>query len=364
MKLSITQNIFVSDITSADKPAYIEHLKEKQIYNQTLAIPYPYSETDANWWVNHVAELTQKQGRSTIWAIRNSDGNLIGTVGFHDFELGKSHRAELGYWLAKPYWGQGIMTETVKKISEYGFSELGLARITANVFHFNQGSAKVLEKAGFSLEGILSKHYKKDGKIFDGKLYAKIAQSDSKNIHFPRLETQRTILRLATLQDVPQILRYFDENSQHLAPTDPPKPEGFHTEAYWNRRILKAFEEFVSDRAVRFFIFERQNNQKVIGTVNLSQIFRGPFQACYLGYGIAKTSERKGLMTEALQETLHFAFSELKLHRIMANHLVENSGSAQLLQKLGFIVEGQAKNYLFINGAWRDHVLTSLTRPT
>lgn len=106
------------------------------------------------------------------WAIRRTDGFLIGGIGYHDFELGKSHRAEIGYWLAKPYWGQGIMTEAVKKVAALAFEELGLVRITANVFHFNMGSAPVLKKAGFQLEGLLRKHYKKDGKVFDGRLYA------------------------------------------------------------------------------------------------------------------------------------------------------------------------------------------------
>lgn len=174
MNLAINENFYVSDIRATDKPAYLEHLKEKQIYDQTLTIPFPYTEADAEWWVNHVDEVTQKQGRSVTWAIRRADGFLVGGIGFHDFELGKSHRAEVGYWLAKPYWGKGIMTETVKKVSDFGFQEFGLVRITANVFDFNIGSARVLEKVGFQLEGNLRKHYKKDGNIFDGKLYARI----------------------------------------------------------------------------------------------------------------------------------------------------------------------------------------------
>ena len=171
-RITVRDSIYISDITAADKPAYLEHLKEKQIYDQTLNIPYPYTEADADWWINHVAKTTLQQGRSVNWAIRRDDGFLIGGIGYHDFKLGKSHKAELGYWLAKPYWGQGIMTEAVKKIAAFGFEELSLVRITANVFHFNMGSARVLEKAGFQLEGVLCKHYKKDGKIFDGRLYA------------------------------------------------------------------------------------------------------------------------------------------------------------------------------------------------
>ena len=176
MKLNIDSSFYISDITESDKPAYVHHLQEKQIYDQTLNIPYPYSEKDAEWWINHIQEETSKQGRSVNWAIRSADGHLIGGIGFHDFELGKSHRAELGYWLAKPFWSQGIMTKAVEVVCGFAFKELNIVRITAHVFSFNLGSEKVLEKSGFQLEGILRKHYKKDGKIFDGKLYAKISE--------------------------------------------------------------------------------------------------------------------------------------------------------------------------------------------
>lgn len=176
MNLQLSNSFTITDVTPADKPAYLEHLQEKQIYDQTLNIPYPYTQADADWWINHVAEETQKQGRSVNWAIRRQDGYLMGGIGYHGLELGKSHKAEIGYWLAKPYWGQGVMTEAVKKVTDFAFSELGLIRITANVFDFNQGSARVLEKSGYQLEGHLRKHYKKAGNIFDGKLYAKVRE--------------------------------------------------------------------------------------------------------------------------------------------------------------------------------------------
>ena len=87
-------------------------------------------------------------------------------------KVGSSHVAEIGYWLAKPYWNQGIATAAVTAITEYGFKELELERITAHVFSFNLGSAKVLEKTGYRYEGYLRNHYKKDGKLLDGKIYA------------------------------------------------------------------------------------------------------------------------------------------------------------------------------------------------
>lgn len=175
MKLKINDSYFISDIEPADKPAFLEHLKERQIYEQTLAIPYPYTEADADWWINHNREATERQnGRSVNWALRRQDGYLIGGIGFLGLEIGHDHRAELGYWLAKSYWNLGIMTQAVKKVTEFAFQEFHLERITAHVFLFNVGSAKVLEKAGFQCEGHLRRHYKKDGQIFDGKLYGRI----------------------------------------------------------------------------------------------------------------------------------------------------------------------------------------------
>jgi len=175
IRLNISNSFYVSDISPTDKPAYVEHLREKEIYAQTLAIPFPYTDADADQWIQTVADETVKQGRSVNWAIRRSDGYLVGGIGFHHFQLGSSFKAEIGYWLAKPYWNQGIMTEAVRKVSAFGFKEFGLAKISANVFLNNKGSARVLEKTGYRLEGTLRSHYKKDGKLFDGLLYGKLA---------------------------------------------------------------------------------------------------------------------------------------------------------------------------------------------
>ncbi|WGL61121.1 GNAT family protein [Pigmentibacter sp. JX0631] len=170
--LNLEGTYYLSEVLPHDKPSYLEHFKEKQIYDQTLNIPFPYTEANADWWINYVTESTLKIGKPIHWAIRNSDGKLIGGIGLNDFEIGKSYKTELGYWLAKPFWNKGIMTNAVKAVTDLGLNEYGLIRITAHVFDFNIGSAKVLEKAGYSLEGILRKNYQKDGKIFDGKLYA------------------------------------------------------------------------------------------------------------------------------------------------------------------------------------------------
>jgi RimJ/RimL family protein N-acetyltransferase len=90
----------------------------------------------------------------------------------NDFEVGKSHRAEVGYWLAKPFWGRGIVTAVVQRVCRHAFVEFGLVKIIAHVVTHNSASARVLEKCGFVQEGLLRKHFLKDGQFIDVKLFA------------------------------------------------------------------------------------------------------------------------------------------------------------------------------------------------
>jgi RimJ/RimL family protein N-acetyltransferase len=172
MKITVNERIYLAEFQPTDQAACVEHLKEKEIYDRTLRIPYPYTERDFQDWLLIVEKSTQQRGRPVTWAIRNEEGLLIGGCGFDGFPAGKSHRAEIGYWLAKPYWGQGIMTAVVRCLCELGFSDFGLVKITAHVFANNPTSARVLEKCGFVQEGYLRKHYEKEGQFIDSKLYA------------------------------------------------------------------------------------------------------------------------------------------------------------------------------------------------
>jgi len=172
MKLAINASIHLSEIRSSDKEAYVEHLNDKDIYDRTLRIPLPYTETDAVEWLALVEKSTKRHGQPVNWAIRNEKDYLIGGIGFDGLAIGKSHLAEIGYWLAKPYWGCGIMTAVVQRLCRHAFEEFELAKITAHVFPHNQASARVLEKCGFREEGFLRKHFRKDGQFIDARLFA------------------------------------------------------------------------------------------------------------------------------------------------------------------------------------------------
>ncbi len=174
------------------------------------------------------------------------------------------------------------------------------------------------------------------------------------------LETERLVLRPGRTDDVPAIIRFFEDNAERFRPTDPVRPADFLTDELWRTRIEEMEAMWRDDRAYRLFLFARRDPARVIGFVQFSNVVRGVFHACYLGYAIDGEHEGQGLMSEALRRAITYAFDELHLHRIMANYLPGNTRSAVLLARLGFVAEGYARDYLRIAGRWQDHVLTAL----
>jgi len=184
------------------------------------------------------------------------------------------------------------------------------------------------------------------------------------NRQLPRLETARLILTLPTPDFAVRLLAYVSENREHLEPWDPSHPPEYYTLPYWENALHRAVKRFESGDAVSFVLLDRLSpSGPVLGRCDFLNIVRGAFQACYLGYSLDHRAEGKGFMFEALQAAVRFMFDDLKLHRIMANYIPGNERSARLLERLGFQKEGYARDYLHLNGAWRDHVLNSLINP-
>tara|TARA_R110002096_G_scaffold91625_9_gene207300 strand:- start:13156 stop:13671 length:516 start_codon:yes stop_codon:yes gene_type:complete len=130
--------------------------------------PSPYQQDDAEQFITLCQTLQEGQ----ILAICTSQ-ECIGIIGL---EIGVDvhcKTAELGYWLGEPFWGRGIMSQAVRCFTDFAHSKFGLLRIYAEPFSSNQASGRVLEKAGFDLEGILRKNAFKNGEVLDSMLYAK-----------------------------------------------------------------------------------------------------------------------------------------------------------------------------------------------
>jgi ribosomal-protein-alanine N-acetyltransferase len=181
--------------------------------------------------------------------------------------------------------------------------------------------------------------------------------------HPPVLKSQRLLLRMGQPEDVPAILQYYKVNKAYLEPFEPQRPDNFYTPQFWEAALHAREKDFHTGSSIRLFIFEQEHPTAVIGTINLNNIIRGVFYAANLGYGLAAKQQGKGYMTEAGARLITYAFKELNLHRIMASYMPTNQRSANVLKRLGFEIEGTARDYLFINGKWQDHVMTSLINP-
>ena len=179
----------------------------------------------------------------------------------------------------------------------------------------------------------------------------------------PVLTTERLVVRMAEERDARSIVRYYADNRLHLANSRPLVGEEFYTEDFWRAQVPAMRSEFRTDRSLRLFLFERADPGRVIGNVNFTQFQRGGAHYCVLGYGIAADREGRGLMHEALVAAIGYVFRALNMHRIAANYVPWNRRSGGLLRRLGFQVEGYARDYLRLNGVWQDHVLTALLNP-
>jgi RimJ/RimL family protein N-acetyltransferase len=166
----VTGEITLSPISWADRPAYLKHLNEtNEFQRNTDGIPFPYTEFDVDQWLSGVVNLSVARNRKINLAIRNSDGELIGEVGALDFI--ENEQGKIGYWLAKPYWGEGIMPEAVRCFCHFAFERFQLQRIYGKVFATNSRSARVLSKVGFKHEGTLRNGYFRDGQPVDNILF-------------------------------------------------------------------------------------------------------------------------------------------------------------------------------------------------
>ena len=141
----------------------------KVLNNLRDGLPYPYTERDAEEYIRSM--LSADENSTFAFAI-TLDDRCIGSIGA--FRQGNIHgrTAELGYYLAEEYWGQGLMTQAIKKLCQWVFTNTDVLRIFAEPFSYNTGSCRAMEKADFHYEGLLRNNAVKNGKLLDMKLYA------------------------------------------------------------------------------------------------------------------------------------------------------------------------------------------------
>ena len=184
-------------------------------------------------------------------------------------------------------------------------------------------------------------------------------KSESATIATVTLRGECAYLRPPQAKDWREWAELRTRSRAFLEPWEPKWPEGALTHTAFRRRLRRQAREVREGLGYSFFAFRREDDA-LVGGINLSNVQRGVTMSCSLGYWIGEPYARQGLMTDAVRAQLPYVFRTLDLHRLEAACLPNNVASERLLRGLGFRQEGYARNYLRINGAWRDHLLFAL----
>lgn len=170
------EKIKIRSLKSSDKTELARLANNKKIWdNLRDYIPFPYTESDADFFIN----LTKEENPKQTFGIEY-DGKLSGVVGLVVQKDVYRKSAEIGYWIGEPFWGHGIATKAVELITQYGFKELNLHRIFTGVFEYNVASMKVLEKNGYKKEGIFKNAIIKNDNFCDEHRFYRLKEKSIK----------------------------------------------------------------------------------------------------------------------------------------------------------------------------------------
>ncbi|MGZ3873336.1 MAG: GNAT family N-acetyltransferase [Mucilaginibacter sp.] len=163
-----TPRLILSALQAADIPQIVQQASNRQVSCYTMSLPHPYTEADAVGLI-HKAYQGFKENNCYLFGIRYKTGQLIGAIGLHLEAAFK--RAELNFWIGELHWGKGLTTEAARAAVHFGFSHLGLRKVTSTYMALNRASGKVMENCGMKREGELAEHVCKDGVFYDIVLY-------------------------------------------------------------------------------------------------------------------------------------------------------------------------------------------------
>ena len=170
--IDVRDGIMLTRFKADDADTIMGHFNySPRIFKYLCLLPNPYEKRHATSWLRKQTN-GPRFGRFQNWAIRASDGEVIGGIGMKHLTQGAT--AEVGYWLCEPMWGQGIMPQVVQTLCDHCFDVFDLQRIEAMVVVGNDASCRVLQKSGFEKEGVLRNKLLSQGEWVDATIWGKI----------------------------------------------------------------------------------------------------------------------------------------------------------------------------------------------
>ena len=176
-------------------------------------------------------------------------------------------------------------------------------------------------------------------------------------------ETERLLLKVLDGKYAGDVLQFYLSNYEIFEQYEAERPENFYSKEYQQRILNYEYNAFMRQNGVRFWIYEKTDPARIIGTVCFRDIVRTVYQCCEIGYKFDKHFWHHGYACEAILKCLEIAFSDMHLHRITAHIMPENTASIRLIERTGFDREGTARGYALIRGDWQDHLVYSIVQP-
>lgn len=175
-----------------------------------------------------------------------------------------------------------------------------------------------------------------------------------------RYETERLILKILTADSGEAVCEFLSRNRENFKTYEPLTPPNYYTSAYQSAILKSELQLALRQKAIRYYVFLKEHPEEIIGTVCLHNIQPHAYCSCEIGYKFDTAFRHKGYAHEAVAMAVSIAFKALKLHRVSAKVMPENTASIRLLKDLLFEEEGLERESIQIHGIWRDHLRFSL----
>ena len=173
--------------------------------------------------------------------------------------------------------------------------------------------------------------------------------------------TDRLVLKILDPSWGAKVCKFYEDNKEQFEPYEPKRVPNFYTPEFQESTLSYEYNEFLHFNYIRFYLFEKEHPDRIIGSICFNNIRGGSFLSCNIGYKIDYRFEGMGYTTEALKYAIHqIIFAEYGLHRIEAAVHATNIPSLRIMEKLGFEKEGIAKDFAMLNDRWEDHIKYAL----
>lgn len=300
--------------------------------------------------ISKIAFIENVAGKNDQYIIKDSTGITAGRIFLVDYQAEyRSCIFRINYYRKNDSL---ILKEALRIFIEKIFHCTNAHKV--NILIDEENDILPFTNLGFTLEGILDENIVFNGNYKTELLFG-ITDLDFERFHKSnvlKLKGLNIELKILTPEDAEAMLDYYVRNREFLEAFEPSREKSFYTLEVQKRILIESYSQYINGTDLTFGIFK---DNRIIGRIKLSNIIMGVFRSCNIGYSLDKDYEGRGYMKEAVRLVIKYAFNEIDLHRIEASTLLDNIKSQRVLLSNGFKELGINKEYLLINGAWRDH---------